>query len=87
MTQANNKKLLIPNTFAKVGWDIFAGRDDVEATPYDPLITTPDFHALLPGFDGVALSHLKPIVRATKRLSMSSVMPLIFSEATIRPTS
>jgi D-3-phosphoglycerate dehydrogenase len=56
VTQANKKKLLIPNTFAKVGWDIFAARDDVEATSYDPLITTPDFHALLSGFDGVALA-------------------------------
>jgi D-3-phosphoglycerate dehydrogenase / 2-oxoglutarate reductase len=52
----NKKKLLIPNTFAKVGWDIFRTRDDVETTPYDPLITTSDFHKLIPDYDGVALA-------------------------------
>ena len=31
--------------------------------------------------------HLKPMVRAMKRLSISSVTPPILSEATIRPTS
>lgn len=52
----NTRKLLIPATFAKVGWEIFARRDDVEAVPYDPLIGTADFHALLADVDGVALA-------------------------------
>jgi D-3-phosphoglycerate dehydrogenase / 2-oxoglutarate reductase len=53
---ANRKKLLIPDTMVKAGWDVLAGRDDVEAIRYKPAMPTPDFHALLEDADGIALS-------------------------------
>lgn len=31
---ANRKKLLIPDTMVKAGWDVLAGRDDVAAIRY-----------------------------------------------------
>jgi len=52
----NKKKLLLPNTMAKAGWDVLVGRDDIEAVPYDPYIATADLHAALADTDGIALS-------------------------------
>ena len=50
------KKLLLPATMARAGWDVIKKRDDMEAIAYDANIATPAFHALLRDADGVALS-------------------------------
>jgi D-3-phosphoglycerate dehydrogenase len=50
------KKLLLPSTMARIGWDVLAARSDVEAIAYDPAIEPKPFHALLADADGVALS-------------------------------
>lgn len=65
------KKLLLPSTMARVGWDVLAARSDVEAIAFDPAIEPTAFHALLADAEGVALS-LTPFgeaeVRAAPRL-------------------
>jgi D-3-phosphoglycerate dehydrogenase len=43
----NKKKLLITQSMAKVGWDLFAERGDVEAVQFPNTISTPDFQSLL----------------------------------------
>src|SRR3954462_5703067 len=53
---ANKKKLLLPNTMAKAGWDVLIGRDDIEAVPYEPYLTMPELQAALKDTDGIALS-------------------------------
>jgi D-3-phosphoglycerate dehydrogenase len=50
------KKLLLPETMARTGWDYAQGRDDVEAIAFSPMIATPAFQALLRDADGVALT-------------------------------
>jgi D-3-phosphoglycerate dehydrogenase len=52
----NKKKVIAPAIMAPAGWDLLRARDDVEAVPYDPLMPTPQFHALLQDVDGVALA-------------------------------
>jgi D-3-phosphoglycerate dehydrogenase len=52
----NKKKLLLPNTMAKAGWNVLIGRDDIEAVPYEPYIAMPDLQAALRDTDGIALS-------------------------------
>jgi D-3-phosphoglycerate dehydrogenase len=52
----NKKKLLLPSTMAKAGWDVLIGRDDIEAVPYEPYISMPDLAAALRDTDGIALS-------------------------------
>ncbi|HEX2216383.1 MAG TPA: hydroxyacid dehydrogenase [Xanthobacteraceae bacterium] len=52
----NRKRLLLPNTMARAGWQIAEGRDDVEAIPYAPSMPTPEFHAALKDIDGVSLA-------------------------------
>jgi D-3-phosphoglycerate dehydrogenase len=52
----NKKKLLLPDTMAKAGWDVLIGRDDIEAVPYDPYITMPDLQIAIADTDGIALS-------------------------------
>jgi D-3-phosphoglycerate dehydrogenase len=52
----SRKKLLLPSTMARAGWDVLAARSDVEATGFDPAIEPAAFHALLAGAEGVALS-------------------------------
>lgn len=59
----NRKKLLLPTTMARAGWDILEKRDDVEAIPYPPSIKPPEFHAMLGEIDGVALA-LTPFGKA-----------------------
>src|SRR3954471_6944607 len=54
--QPNKKKVLLPNTMAKAGWDVLSGRDDIEAVGYDPYISMPDLQASLKDTDGIALS-------------------------------
>lgn len=52
----NKKKVMLPDTMAKAGWDVLIGRDDIEAVGYDPYITMPDLQAALKDTDGIALS-------------------------------
>jgi D-3-phosphoglycerate dehydrogenase len=49
------KKLLLPSTMARAGWDVLARRDDVEPVPFEMGIPTAAFHALLAEAQGVAL--------------------------------
>ena len=50
------KKLLLPETMARTGWDFVKSRDDVEAIAFSPTAPTPEFRALLRDADGVALT-------------------------------
>lgn len=50
------KRLLLPDTMARTGWDFVKGRDDVEAVAFSPTAPTPEFQALLRDADGVALT-------------------------------
>lgn len=50
------KKLLLPDTMARSGWDYVRGRDDVEAISFSPTLATPEFQLLLRDVDGVALT-------------------------------
>jgi hypothetical protein len=43
----NKKKLLITQSMAQVGWDLFKERGDIEAVQFPNTITTADFRALL----------------------------------------
>ena len=52
---ATKKKLLLPATTARAGWDVLQKRADVEAISYDPNIPAAAFHTLLADADGVAL--------------------------------
>jgi D-3-phosphoglycerate dehydrogenase len=52
----NRKRLLLPNTMARAGWQVAEARDDVEAIPYAPSMPTPEFHAALKDIDGVSLA-------------------------------
>src|SRR3954463_7313855 len=52
----NKKKVMLPETMAKAGWDVLIGRDDIEAVAYEPYITMPDLRAALRDTDGIALS-------------------------------
>jgi len=71
----NKKKVLIPNTMAKAGWEVIAGRDDIEAVAYEPYIAMPDFQKILADTDGVILSltPLKaPEIAVAPRLRVAS---------------
>src|SRR5438270_7851610 len=71
----NKKKVMLPHTMAKAGWDVLIGRDDVEAVGYDPYITMPDLQAALKDTDGIALSltPLKaPEIAAAPRLRVAA---------------
>ena len=50
------KRLLLPETMARTGWDFVKGRDDVEAIAFSPTVPTAEFQALLRDADGVALT-------------------------------
>jgi len=52
----NKKRLLLPETMARAGWDFLARRDDVAGVPYMPGLPSREFHALLGDVDAVALS-------------------------------
>jgi D-3-phosphoglycerate dehydrogenase len=52
----NRKRLMLPKTMAKAGWDIANARDDVEAISYMPSMPTPEFHAMLNDIDGISLA-------------------------------
>ena len=55
MTTAK-KKLLLPATMARAGWQVLAARTDIEALPFEMSLPTAEFHALLADAHGVALS-------------------------------
>src|ERR671928_30466 len=70
----NKKKVMLPQTMAKAGWDVVAPRDDIEAVGYDPYIAMPDLQAALKDTDGIALSltPLKaPQIAAAPRLTVA----------------
>src|SRR3954447_12798166 len=52
----NKKKVMLPHTMAKAGWDVLNGRDDIDAVGYDPYITMPELQVALKDTDGIALS-------------------------------
>jgi D-3-phosphoglycerate dehydrogenase len=55
-TAERSRKLLLPATLARAGWEVVARRDDVRAVPFDADLPAARFHALLADADGVALS-------------------------------
>src|SRR5712671_3550321 len=71
----NKKKLLLPNTMAKAGWDVLIGRDDIEAVAYEPYISMPDLAAALRDTDGIALSLTplkEPEIAVAERLRVAA---------------
>src|ERR1044072_5012679 len=71
----NKKKVMLPQTMAKAGWDVLIGRDDIEAVGYDPYISMPELQAALKDTDGIALSltPLKaPEIAAAPRLRVAA---------------
>src|SRR4029077_9198899 len=52
----NIKKLLLPKTMARAGWEIVEAREDIEGVPYDATGPKAELHALLEDAAGVALS-------------------------------
>jgi D-3-phosphoglycerate dehydrogenase len=67
------KKLLLPSTMKRAGWEVVAARADVEAVAFDMSIAPQEFHRLLADADGVALSLTpfgEPEVRAAARLQV-----------------
>src|ERR1041384_7797183 len=71
----NKKRVMLPHTLAKAGWDVVAPRDDIDAVGYDPYISMPDLQAALKDTDGIALSltPLKgPEVAAAPRLRVAA---------------
>ena len=60
------KKLLLPATMRRAGWDVLAARRDVEAVPFEVNIAPEAFHRLLADAHGVGLS-LTPFGEAEAR--------------------
>jgi D-3-phosphoglycerate dehydrogenase len=52
----NKRKLLIPSTMSRAGWQVLEKRSDIEAVPFDFDIAAADFHKLLADAYGVGLS-------------------------------
>ena len=52
----NRKKLMLPKTLARAGWNLLATRDDIEAVPYPIDIANADLHPLLHDVHGIALA-------------------------------
>jgi len=72
----NVKKLLLPKTLARAGWQIIEVREDVEGVPYDVTGPKAELHRLLEDAAGVALS-VQPFSdpRAGRRLASRSRRP------------
>src|ERR1041384_1470964 len=71
----NKKKVMLPHTLARAGWDVVAPRDDIDAVGYDPYISMPELQAALKDTDGIALSltPLKgPEIAAAPRLRVAA---------------
>jgi D-3-phosphoglycerate dehydrogenase / 2-oxoglutarate reductase len=76
---ANKKRLLLPETMARPGWNLAKTRADVEAIPFSPGLATPEFQRLLRDADGVALTftplraadiEIAPRLRAVGRIGV-----------------
>jgi D-3-phosphoglycerate dehydrogenase / 2-oxoglutarate reductase len=52
----NRKRLMLPKTMARAGWELAEARDDVEAISYAPNMPTPEFRAMLANVDAIALA-------------------------------
>jgi D-3-phosphoglycerate dehydrogenase len=50
------KKVLLPDTMARAGWEVIKGRPDIEAIAFRFDLPTTEFHRLLADADAVALS-------------------------------
>ncbi|MBI3042224.1 MAG: hydroxyacid dehydrogenase [Betaproteobacteria bacterium] len=50
------KRLLLPSTMARPGWDLVKSRADVDAVAFAPAAPAPEFRKLLGDADGVALT-------------------------------
>jgi D-3-phosphoglycerate dehydrogenase len=53
---ADRKKLLLPKTMARPGWELAKSRPDVEAVAFAPVLPADEFRGLLADADGVALT-------------------------------
>ena len=65
------KKLLLPTTMARPGWELAKSRSDVEAVPFPPTVAAAEFHRLLQDTDGIALTTTAlraPDIEAAPRL-------------------
>jgi D-3-phosphoglycerate dehydrogenase / 2-oxoglutarate reductase len=51
----NRKRLLLPDSMGRVGWDLLKDRDDIEAVGFPNTIGPEAFHALLKDASGAAL--------------------------------
>src|ERR1700719_2407945 len=51
----NRKKLLLPDSMGRVGWDLLKGRDDIEPVGFPNTIGPEDFRAMLVDASGCAL--------------------------------
>ena len=52
----SKKKLLLPDTMARTGWEFARSRADVDAVPFSPTVPNPEFRRLLHDAEGVALT-------------------------------
>jgi D-3-phosphoglycerate dehydrogenase len=52
----SKKKLLLPDTMARPGWELARSRADVDAVPFAPTAPNPEFRRLLHDAEGVALT-------------------------------
>jgi D-3-phosphoglycerate dehydrogenase / 2-oxoglutarate reductase len=50
------KKLLLPDTMARPGWELARSRADVDAVPFAPTAPNPEFRRLLGDAEGIALT-------------------------------
>src|SRR5262245_19875854 len=53
----NRKRLVVPISMGAGGFEVLKTRDDVEVIPFPPMISSPDFNALLRA-DGVVNPNL-----------------------------
>jgi D-3-phosphoglycerate dehydrogenase / 2-oxoglutarate reductase len=65
------KKLLLPTTMARPGWELAKSRSDVDAVAFPPTVAQAEFHRLLADTDGIALTTTPlraPDIEAAPRL-------------------
>ena len=63
----NKKKLLLPHSLGKAGWDLAKSRDDIDAVSFPNMIPAADFQALLKSHGHVQIlpaAHAKEGLRA-----------------------
>jgi D-3-phosphoglycerate dehydrogenase len=53
---SKKRKLLLPETMARPGWDVARSRTDIESVAFKPGLPAAEFRALLADVDGVALT-------------------------------